>query len=274
MGDTKRFCCCLLGTWCVAAMALAQGPGAPASPRVVVPEPVVEPSPAVAVPVSEEPTPMLPQIKSSAHGPTGCRQQQGCCPNDACPGRRHGRLFRLKLRLQESYWGYPEEFCELPLGARLYAHLNTQVANGMAAQMVLYRYDFCDGIWNDAAKLNQHGRKRLKQMVRMLQCDLHPILVEDIPEEPGLSAARRDHVLKSIAELGFTVPEEWVVVGEPQSAGLSGEEAIIVYQQMLAPPPPSSSGEGPGMGALQNVLGESTQYPSMSPSGGGGTGGP
>src|SRR6516164_3809840 len=45
---------------------------------------------------------------------------------------------------QAHIWGYPAEFEAPPLGATIHAHFRTMVANGEAAGMVLYRYDFVD----------------------------------------------------------------------------------------------------------------------------------
>ena len=251
MRKSNQVLCCLVATLYVAAMAVAEEADDPTSPGVVVPELVVAPLPGDLTSLSEDRTPVPPQVISSARSPSGCYHYSPCCPSGVCRNRCRGCLSRMKLCLQESHWGYPEEFCELPLGARLYAHLNTQVANGAAAQMVLYRYDFYDGIFNHAFRLNHHGLKRLKRMVRMLECNLYPVIVEYTPEEPQLAAARRTHVLKSLEKSGFAVPEEWVVVGEPESVGLSGEEAIGVYQGMLSQR---------GQPTTQTTIGTSTLY--------------
>lgn len=241
MRNLRRICFSLLGFLCVAVVPAVQGADGPASPSVVIPEPAVAPlaegdtlSPEGTVPLLEDRVPPPPLVISAVHSPPGCYSHPACCPRGACRGCLRGFRSRMKWCLQESHWGYPEEFCELPVGARLYAHLNTQVANGTAAQMVLYRYDFHDGILGEAFRLNQRGRTRLRRMGWMLQYGLHPIVVEHTPEEPELAAARRDHVLSSLEKQGFTVPEEWVIVGEPRAAGLSGEEAIGVYQRMLS----------------------------------------
>ena len=64
---------------------------------------------------------------------------------------------QCKRRLQECALGYPEEFNEWPLGSSLYAHGRTQVANGNAARMVFYHYDFVEG----SPQLNVRGRDKL-----------------------------------------------------------------------------------------------------------------
>jgi hypothetical protein len=105
---------------------------------------------------------------------------------------------------------------------------------------------------------------RLKHLAWMLQANVYPLVVEHTPEEPRLAAARRDHVLKSLEELGFAVPEEWVIVGEPRAAGLSGEEALTVHQRMLPQqgrqPSPSTGGGTLTRGA-STMLQESSAGP-------------
>jgi hypothetical protein len=283
--------CCIAVALSLAGVAIGHGAEGTPAPRVVAPEPAVPESLAEssardagvlageAAPVPEDASrwpqdgpPIPAPLVSSAHSPAGCPPPRVGCPGGVCGGGWRCFRARMKACLQASHWGYPEEFCELPLGARLYAHLNAQVANGVAAQMVLYRYDFCDGILHEASQLNHHGRTRLQRMGWMLRCNLHPLIVEETPEEPSLAAARREHVIQSLAASGIAVPDEWVVVGQPPSAGLSGEEAIIVYHKMVPPegqaPTPSPSGGGPGIGALQILGGGATQSQSMSPSGG------
>lgn len=137
-----------------------------------------------------------------------------------------------KADLQETHWGYPEEFEERPFGTSLSAHLRTHVANGMAARMVLYQYDFHQGV-DDAFRLNAHGRRRLDEITRMLQCDVWPVVIEPSDEGHQLDCARRDHVLKLLSECIGTVLEEWVVVAYPEASGLEGEEAVIIYANLL-----------------------------------------
>ncbi len=244
MLDNARICCCLLAAWITAAMAVAQGPEDSAPPVAVAPEPDAAPEPEYdAAPLPEDgpplpqrPTPHPPQVVGSGNYVTHPYNCPDCYYGHACPSCRRGRVGRVKACLQWSHWGYANWFCEKPLGACLYAHVNTQIGNAMTARTVLYRYDFHDGILSDASRLNQLGRKRLKEMVWMLQNNVYPIVIEHTPEKPGLAAARRSHVLASLDRLNFPVPQDWVVVGDPEAYGLSGEEAFLTYEKMLLPP--------------------------------------
>ena len=97
-------------------------------------------------------------------------------------GERHGlsrwwwHKTQCKRSLQECALGFPEEFNEWPLGSALYAHGRTEVANGDAARMVFYHYDFVEG----TGQLNRpttrtpsdesNGQERPGQVVVMITC--------------------------------------------------------------------------------------------------------
>lgn len=246
MQDISRVCRGLLGALCMVTIAAAQELDEPVPPVAVAPEPFAEP-PSELPPLpfdGKDATSPNPRAVGSAHingsavngGHTATHTGHchNCCSNPTCRNCRPGPVRRVKACLQRSHWGYADLFREKPLGACLRAHVNTQITNGMASRMVLYRYDFHDGILHEASKLNQHGRKRLGEMVRMLQWSVYPVVVEHTPAEPELAEARRSHVLTSLEKLGFPVPADWVIVGESEAAGLSGEEAVVVHRKMIS----------------------------------------
>jgi hypothetical protein len=78
------------------------------------------------------------------------------------------------------------------------------------------------------------------------------------------SDARRQSVLKLPGDADFAVPEEWVVVGDPQVPGLRGEEAIEIHRKMLrgtqsvSAGPPGGNQGGPQNG-IQGILGGMNQ---------------
>jgi hypothetical protein len=126
--------------------------------------------------------------------------------------------------------GYPEEFEEVPFGAFLYAHGRTMVANGTAARMVLYQYDFVDG----QPQLKPRGYDQLAKIAHLLEISPAPLVIERTPCLPGLAEARRLAVLDELARhLPHPIPPERVVVGPPLAIGLSGREAEIVYGNLL-----------------------------------------
>lgn len=185
------------------------------------------------------------------HHPGGDPRAVPLAPPDRSD-RETRRLWR-RFQRQEKCLGYPEEFAPKPLGASVYTNNRIQVANGEAAQMVFYDYDFVVG----KSELNLQGHDRLSQIMQRLPVTFFPVIVERTPSTPGLDEARRLAILSQFASSAFPIPSERVVVGRPIARGLSGAEAERVYTHMLdrtrdGGPPVSSGGSflsGGGAGA-------------------------
>jgi hypothetical protein len=155
-------------------------------------------------------------------------------PAQGCPPRRCIAPWRNRWKpcLQYTHWGYADEFEEVPLGVRVSAHLKTQVCNGLAAQMVLYRYDFCQAT-PQASQLNPHGQKRLQEIKALVQsCGFHPVTIE-ATGDAGLDAARRQFVLQRLLDADFAIPDEWVVVADAEAPAMRSEEAVEVHRKMI-----------------------------------------
>jgi hypothetical protein len=150
-------------------------------------------------------------------------------------GNRHGlsrwrwHRTQCKRHLQDQFLGYAEEFNEWPLGEAVYAHARTQAANGLAARMVFYHYDFVDG----TSQLNVRGRDKLAMVAATLPTTFFPVVVERTPKEPGLDDARRSALLAQLAQGSFPVPAERVVIGPSIANGMTGAEAILIYGNQL-----------------------------------------
>jgi hypothetical protein len=131
-------------------------------------------------------------------------------------------------------WGYPGEFLPVPLGMSYNACFNTQVLNGLAAQMVLYRYDFQQPqVDREPARLVARGQLRLSKMATLLASAPFPLIVEP-SGDPALDAARRKYVLAELNKyLPDPMPAESVVTGIPRARGLSGAEALIIDDNLL-----------------------------------------
>lgn len=143
--------------------------------------------------------------------------------------RMHLRKWERKRRMQECFVGYPEEFCEQPLGVALYGQMDTQIANGAAAKLVLYNFDFVDG----SPLLNPKGVERLSRHVEvMMRCPC-PLVIEQTPETPGLAESRSLAVQRSIAQLQAPIASDRVIVGQPIPFGLSGRQAVILDANLL-----------------------------------------
>jgi hypothetical protein len=151
-----------------------------------------------------------------------------------------------KRRLQEKFLGFPEEFVRPPLGAALYNNNNVQVANGIAARMTLYRYDFVEG----TDQLTLRGRDQLAKIQAQLPSTFFPIIIERTPNNPELEASRRLAVVTELSQGSFPVPAERVLIGAPSSLGLRGVDGELIYQNQLGRMalggPPVSAYTGPG----------------------------
>lgn len=186
----------------------------PGPTRVVEPVPRVIPtSPVVQVPpTGPQPSWAPPPVDPLAF------QQHPPKHVDAKLRSRHWR------KIQAKFWGYPEEFCPRPLGASLYDHGRTMVANGAAARLTLLRYDFVDG----STQLNSRGQDQLTRAAIQLANSPYPLLIERDPDRPGLAEQRRLAVLAALATGPVPVTSDRVVVGDPIAHGLSGIEAHII----------------------------------------------
>jgi len=150
-------------------------------------------------------------------------------------GDRHGlsrwrwHRTQCKRNLQEHFLGYAEEFNEWPLGESLYAHGQSQVANGLAARMVFHQCDFESG----TSQLNLRGRDKLATVAAALPTTFFPVVIERTPTVPGLDQSRRSSLLTQLARGPFPVPAERVVIGPRIANGMTGVEALLIYQRQL-----------------------------------------
>ncbi len=139
--------------------------------------------------------------------------------------KRNSFLWR---RFQGKALGYPEDFVPRPLGASVYDHGRTMVANGEAARLVLFDYDFYPG----TDRLKPRGLDQLAKHAGRLAEGPFPLLIEPTLD-PGLAQSRRIAVLSEAAARSFSIAPERVLIGRPNSTGLSGIDAQIVGANAL-----------------------------------------
>ncbi|MFL5245755.1 MAG: hypothetical protein ACJ8FY_27090 [Gemmataceae bacterium] len=153
------------------------------------------------------------------------------CASDRYDAARRPSFWnRCKHNLQDCFLGYPGEFQATQLGQFLYETNKTQVANGEAALMTLYHYDFQEG----REGLTSRGKDQVAKIRAMLPQNFFPIVIERSPDAPGLAESRRRIILNELAKGPFPVPPERVVIGAPLADGLSGVEAEIIYRNLLS----------------------------------------
>lgn len=159
--------------------------------------------------------------------------------------------------LQESHWGYPENFCERPYGSYLRYNLNAQIANGLVQQQVLYEYDFADG----SANLTGRGHYQLLKMMQRMQT--HPFLLEQPAQvivqqsrNKTLDQARQQAVVRAARELGFPLEADQVLVSRQHPRALDSYDAQDVYDSLRrittsagAAAAPGNAGGSGGTGA-------------------------
>jgi hypothetical protein len=229
-------------TFAGSASVRAQTPSLPVPGVVVRPSSVTSqpmpgnPSPSGPPMVLEQPAAM-PAAGGTAVVPLPAAGNRANPPAHGCScGERVGvsrwwwHKTHCKRKLQEWALGFPEEFNEWPLGSSLYAHGRTQVANGNAARMVFYRYDFID----HTSQLNTRGRDKLAKISQLLPSTFCPVVVERTPATPGLDEERRATLLGELSGSNFPVPPERIVIGPPIAAGLTGPEAVLLYGSQLS----------------------------------------
>jgi hypothetical protein len=218
-------------------------------------------SAAKQVPVATE-TPSVP-ITPVSTVPVGASSQVAWISSP--PIDRPSFWRRLKESLQPHFLGYPGEFESPPLGHFVYLHAKTQVANGDAARMVLYHYDF------DGTQINTRGQYQLEKIAAMLPRNFFPIVIEATPNAPGRDEARRVAVLQALGRSSFPVPPERVVVGRPIAGGLRGVEAERIYKNLISQ---TESKGGTGVTGITGFTAGGGVGGGAAPVGGGGAGGP
>lgn len=182
--------------------------------------------------------PSLPVLVEPDGGAAAARQPDYC--EAACPPYPTNSRSR-RARAQEKYLGYPEEFLDAPLGAMLKHHMGTSIANGRAARMTLYQYDFVPG----TDKLKPRGRAQVAKFAAWLsECPML-VFVEPSKDAPRLDEARRQAVLRQLAIGPCAVAPEQVVVGSYAGRGLEGVEAQAIDRNRLS----QTSARGVGAGA-------------------------
>lgn len=132
-------------------------------------------------------------------------------------------------RIQGKSLGYPEEFVPRPLGAALYDAGRIMAADGAAARLVLFNYDFIPG----TAQLSARGRDQLAQIAPQLAVSPYPLIIERTANDPALAVARRAALLAELGAGPFPVPADRVLVGVPIPFGMSGMDAHIVGENAL-----------------------------------------
>lgn len=117
--------------------------------------------------------------------------------------------------------GYHDQFAQPPLGFFVEANYRAQAARADTHRWTLYRTDF----WADSDRLTPNGAARLARMASRSACWGGPLLVEVVPDRPGLAERRRDAVASALAQAGTAIGPDRLVVGLSPYLGLRGDLA-------------------------------------------------
>lgn len=203
----------------LAASALAQD---------VVPESPPAPAPAVEESAGESRAAsgsqagyLQPQVAGPSCQAAPCNQ---CYSQVEKTSRLREYLRFKKLKHQYKWWGYPEEFEEIPFGTFTNMQLTRQMETGEAARLVLYHYDFVQ----DENGLTPRGKYQLAKMISMLSRCECSLVIQQTADEPELDEARRVAVLTELAQRGLSLSADRVIIGVPSVKGLQGIEAQSV----------------------------------------------
>jgi hypothetical protein len=182
-----------------------------------------------AVPAKDEPIRAMKTAPVISSPPVQSQPQPPCqnCASgrtyDGCPRCRGGYMYAAD-----------------PFGFCVSSALNAQITNGLAAQLVFYRYDFVNvptqraAKPNDFANLNPQGQRQLRRVADVMsRMPLPPVVIESSGNSQ-IDEARRQIVIAGLTDaMGSPVPAEWVVVDEPMAHPIAGEEATIIHENLL-----------------------------------------
>ena len=156
-----------------------------------------------------------------------CTRLPDTCPE--CTRTKPSCWSRWRHSWRDCFLGYRDQYEAPPLGYYLYLHGHTQVANGDAARMVLYHYDFVDG----SDQLNSRGKYQLAKIATLLPQIFNPVIIEASADAPGMDEARQVAVVHELSKGPFPVPTERVVIGRPIAVPLQGVEVERIYRNLL-----------------------------------------
>jgi len=227
-----------LAGWCSAA-AIGVAVGAVSGlepPRVVVDDSKFPPVSTSAGQVESLPAAGFMQGTAPFNHDSSC-ECEACRPHYVFPHRACGGslFFRpdghwntvAKPKLQDSHWGYCDQFCERPFGVAVTGHFQRQIINGLGQQMLLYEYDFQD---TTLETLSLRGRYQLEKIAQRSQQGLGPIVIASAGINEQLDMARRQSVELELRKLGIHVAEGQVVVRRQPRSTVNAYESQLIQR--------------------------------------------
>lgn len=200
--------------------ATATAPPAPAPPA-----PTPESNALIALPIAEQPTPVV----SPSDLPVAVPLSSNCRPAPQYAGHRACRPSERRCRIGDPNAPLNAMSRATPPGAALHSIMTTQIANGDAAQLALYEFDFYPG----EARLNCRGMLRLMRIAREMSRLPFPLLIQPTLIDPGLDDARRAAVVNDLLTFEPSLSPDRVLVGLPLARPLDGLDAVLIHEKVL-----------------------------------------
>ncbi|CAN5910425.1 hypothetical protein BH23PLA1_BH23PLA1_44870 [soil metagenome] len=170
--------------------------------------------PPMVAPIPPMPAPMIPGAPPIYH---------------YGPGPVAGAAHHVGRVLKDNLIGYPEYFIRPPLGGSLTQNFGTMKARADMHSFILYRSDFIA----ETGELSPTGASRLNRMIGKLPLWAGPIVIERVPDRPGLAERRREGLLTSLGHAGQYVDPGRVLVGGSPYDGLYGDMANSNFDAAL-----------------------------------------
>jgi hypothetical protein len=156
-------------------------------------------------------------------------------------------------------------FYEPPPGYYVRQAFGMMKAKADPHRFMLYRTDYLPG----TSRLSPSGAMRFNLMATRLPGWLGPVIVEGVPDQPGLAEARRAAVLVTLASLGQPVIPERVLIGPSLYPGTLGTDGGNYYNVMI-----TRDVSAPSSYSLPPVSNSTFGVGGVGGVGGGGGGGP
>lgn len=141
------------------------------------------------------------------------------------PNDRSGPIARaahhVGSTLKDKLIGYPDQFPQPPVGYYVRENNVAQINRADTHRFTLYRTDF----WSESDQLTPTGAARLARMVSRAQCWGGALLIEQVPDRPGLAERRREAISGALARANVPIGSDRVLVGLSPYNGLRGDLA-------------------------------------------------
>ncbi len=191
---------------------LAEEPPFERAPMVL-PAPAESNKPAAEAPLEVLPAPSVAPSPQEEHSP----QHQAKRGGESAASPQSTRRPPLDR-------GFPERLHPPALGSSIMRFQLLQIAQGQAARMALYQYDFLP----DSPQLNPRGHHQLTRIAHWAGMNPFPIFVEPVRGCPELTELRRQAVWHQLSLVHGEFPIERVLVGCPVSRGLDAMDALSI----------------------------------------------